>query len=289
MNDIEKSLFQLERTTSNHINWKNGQKEKIVELYTTGTSIKQIRLLFNGLHYNTIKKILLENNIQLRTRAQSHYKDNRIENIFSNINTEEKAYWLGFLAADGCVHDNYIKITLQEQDLEHLKKFQNFLQATSIKILEENHQNKYKKNKYYTFSIGCKQIAEDIKKLGITERKSLTLKPPINLIPEEFYLDWIRGYFDGDGGISYSVKDNRWQSYANSTKEVLNWIVEILELNVKPFNQKHYGKLDNVWRIHFNGRINVYKAWNKMYHNDKATIFLDRKYKKYQLLRSSFK
>lgn len=287
-NDIEKSIFQLERTPSNHITWKIGQKEKIVELYLSGTSINQIGALFNGLHYNTIKKILLENNVKLRTRAQSHYKDSRIEDIFSNIDTEEKAYWLGFFAADGCVHGRYLKITLQEQDLEHLKKFQNFLQATSIKILKQEHQNKYEKNTYYTFSIGCKKMAEDIKKYGIEERKSLILRPPVGLIPEQFYLDWIRGYFDGDGGISYSQKDNRWQSYANSTKEVLEWIVKILEINTKPFNQKHYGKLDNVWRIHFNGRINVYKAWNKMYHDDKATIYLDRKYQKYQLLRSSF-
>ena len=288
MSNIEKSLFQLERTPSNHIIWKKGQKEKIVELYINGTSINQIGILFNGLHYNTIKKILVDNNVSLRTRAQSHYKDNRIENIFKEINTEEKAYWLGFLAADGCVSGNYIKITLQEQDKSHLEKFKKFLNATSIKILEEIHQNKYETNKYYTFSIGCKQMAEDLKRLGIEERKTLTLKPPINLIPEKYYLDWIRGYFDGDGGISYSKKNNRWQSYANSTKEVLNWIVSILELNTKPFNQKHYGKLDNVWRIHFNGRINIYKAWNKMYRNNTATIYLDRKYKKYQLLCSSF-
>lgn len=289
MNNIEKSLFQLERTPSNHIIWEPGQKEKIVELYINGTSLNQLRVLFNGLHYNTIKKILIENGVTLRTRAQSHYKDNRIENIFENINSEEKAYWLGFLAADGCVFGNYIRISLQKQDQRHLEKFRDFLQANSIKISEETHQNKNQKNKYYTFSIGCKKMVEDLKRLGITERKSLTLKPPIGLISEKYYLDWIRGFFDGDGGISYSVKNNRWQSYANSTKEVLQWIVDTLELNTKPFNQKHYGKLDNVWRIHFNGRINVYKAWNKMYHNDTATIYLDRKYQKYQLLRSSFK
>ena len=35
-------LFQLERITSNHINWKPGQKEKIVELYLQGVSINKI-------------------------------------------------------------------------------------------------------------------------------------------------------------------------------------------------------------------------------------------------------
>lgn len=282
-------LFQLERITSNRINWKPGQKEKIVELYSQGTSINQLGKMFNGLHYNTIKKILIEYNIPLRTRAQSHYTDHRKEDIFKKIDSEEKAYWLGFLAADGCVAGNYIKIGLQEKDVTHLEKLKHFLQADSIKILTFTKQNKYEIGTYCSFSIGCKEMANDLKALGVVENKSLILKPPIGLIPEKFYLDWIRGYFDGDGGLSYSEKDNRWQSYANSTKEVLEWIVQMLELNTKPFNQQHYGKKDNVWRIHFNGRINVYKAWNKMYHNDTATIFLDRKHDKYLQLCSSFK
>lgn len=281
-------LFQLERITSNHINWKPGQKEKIVELYLQGVSINKIGQMFGGLHYNTIKKILIENNIKLKTRAQSHYQDNRKEDIFKEIDTEEKAYWLGFLAADGCVAGNYIILTLQEKDKEHVEKFKQFLQADSIKILTRTRKNKYETNNYYTFSIGCKEMAQDLKNKGIVEHKSLVLKPPIGLIPEKFYLDWIRGYFDGDGGISYSEKSNRWQSYANSTKEVLEWIVEILNLNTRPFQQQHYGKKDNVWRIHFNGRINVYNAWNKMYHNDTATVFLKRKHDKYLLLCSSF-
>lgn len=278
-------LFHIERITSNRINWKPGQQEKIVELYTNGVSIAEIGRKFGGLHYNTIKKILENYNVTLRTRAQSHYKDSRVENIFETIDTEEKAYWLGFLAADGCVHGNYIKIALQNRDREHLEKFRNFLRADSIKILEEKKDNRI----YCVFSIGCKKMVEDLKKLGIIERKSLCLTPPEFLIPEKYYLDWIRGYFDGDGGLSYSEKDNRWQSYVNSTKDVLKWIVKILELNTKPFQQKHYGKFDNVWRVHFNGRINVYKAWNKMYKDNTAKIYLERKYQKYQQLCSSFK
>ena len=285
---MDQDLFQIERINPNKINWKPGQKEKIVELYLNKTSINKIGKLFGGLHYNTIKKILIENEVTLRTRSQSHFQDDRNDRIFEDIDTEEKAYWLGFLAADGCVSGNYIIITLQEKAYHHIEKFRAFLKANSIQIrffLKKDTKGKDKK--YCEFSIGCKKMAEDLKKHGVVERKSLILKPPI-LKSRDFEYSWIRGFFDGDGGLSYSKKNNRWQSYANSTKEVLKWIVEILELNTKPFNQKHYGKPDNVYRIHFNGRINVYKAWNKMYLEDKATIYLDRKYKLYKELQCSF-
>lgn len=282
MNELEKALFQLERNPSNQIIWKQGQKEKIVELYQQGNSMAEIIRKFNGLHYNTIKKILVANNIPLRTRAQSHYKDNRLEDIFEKIDTEEKAYWLGFLAADGCVYGNYIRITLQEGDIAHLQKFQNFTQVTSVKILSHQEEGR----SYVTFSFGCKKMAEDLKKHGIVENKTLILQP--SNIPSEFEFDWIRGYFDGDGGLSYSKQNNRWQSYANSTKEVLEWICAKLQLNTKPFQQKHYGKVDNVYRIHFSGRVNVYKVWNKLMKDNTVHTFLNRKYNLYLKLRDTF-
>lgn len=285
-NMIGQDIFVINRSPLNksHIIWKDGQKEKIVELYIQGTSINQIGKLFGGLHYNTIKKILQERGIRLRTRSESHYSDGRNVDIFKIIDSEEKAYWLGFLSADGCVYKGSIKINLQARDKNHLEKFKKFVGVKNIdvRIYIENGRE------YADFSFGCIPMVENLKQYGVVENKSLKLQPPIGLIPEEFYLDWVRGYIDGDGGISYSKKNNRWQSYVNSTKEVCQWIVEILELNTKPFRQKHYGVYDNVWRIHFNGRINVYKAWNKMFHNNKATIYLDRKYEMYKKLCSSF-
>lgn len=282
------AIFELQRNTSNQIIWQKGQKEKIVELYVKEKkSIRQIIQLFHGLHYNTIKRILTEFNIPLRTRAQSHYQDNRIEDIFAQIDTEEKAYWLGFLAADGCVSGNYIIISLQKKDEEHLLKFRNFLQATSIQITYPTHiLENGSIGEYCRFSIGCKKMAEDLKRQGIVENKTTILQPP--KIDEKFYYDWIRGYFDGDGGLSYSEQTNRWQSYANSTQCVLDWIVQVMQLNTKPFHQKHRNIFDNVWRIHFNGRINVYNFWNKLYKNDTATIFLQRKHDLFLKLKHTF-
>lgn len=54
------------------------------------------------------------------------------DNIFSLIDTEEKAYWLGFLYADGYIRkgeNNHISIVLQQRDINHLVKFKKFLNS----------------------------------------------------------------------------------------------------------------------------------------------------------------
>ena len=285
-------IFTIIRTTSNHIDWQDGQKEKIVELYNQKYSLRKISEMFGGLHKNTIKKVLDEYNVNQRTAAQSHYKDNRKDDIFSVIDNEEKAYWLGFLAADGCVSGNYIIITLKAEDKTHLEKFKKFLQADSIKIQDIQKWTNFEgekldKFRYYSqFTIGCKRMAEDLKKHGIVENKTLVLQPPLT-IPEEFYMDWIRGYFDGDGSISFSSSSNRWQSNCVSTKEVCQWMVERLDLKTSPYTESKYHN-KNTYVIHFNGRLILKKVFDKIYRNNTATIYLDRKYKIYLHLLSTF-
>ena len=269
-NDLD--LYVIERKTSNprsQINWKPGQKELIADLYINKKmGYKAIGKLFNTeLHYNTIKRIVESYGGSIRTIREARQSPQINSNIFKTIDSEEKAYWLGFLEADGCVYKGYIKISLQKRDYEHLIKFKNFINAINKIIITKNNNKEY-----CTIIIGNKTIYEDLIKLGCVEKKSLTLKP-YEKIPQKYIFDYIRGYWDGDGGISYSKKSNRWQAYCTSTKEMLNFFIKQLNLNVKPFLEH---KCNNTYRIHFNGRINVYNKMSLLYKN--ANIFLDRKY-----------
>lgn len=275
--NIMPDIFEIQRIGKNNSNiiWTKEQELKIVELYTKeNLSIRKIRELFGGIHYNTVKRILNKYNVKIKTKAQSHYRDDRLENIFEKIDTEEKAYWLGFLSGDGCVHNNYIRITLQIKDIEHLKKFKEFLQADSIKI--------QKKESYCSFAIGCKKMSEDLKKLGCVERKSLILKVPN--IDEKFYYDWLRGLWDADGGVSYIKRTNRWYSYLTSTKEVCDFFISVLNINTKSFKEH---RCENTYRVSFNGRLNVFDKLNKLYRNGKATIYLDKKHVLFEKLKST--
>lgn len=281
MNNKDLDLYVIERKTSNpysQIIWKNGQKELIADLYINqGLGYRAIGKLFGEkIHYNTIKRIVELYGGKTRSIREARCQKGLNKDAFKVIDTEEKAYWLGFLSADGNVHNGYINITLQERDKEHLEKFKKFLNFIG-EIREECQGNK----KYYHISIGNQTLYEDLISLGCTEKKSLTLTP-CDKVPEEYIYDYIRGYWDGDGGISYSIKDNRWQAYCTSTKEMLNFFIKKMQINTKPFLEH---RCSNTYRIHFNGRINIYNKMSLLY--DKATIYLDRKNNLYLQLKQT--
>lgn len=148
-----------------------------------------------------IKYILRKHNIYIDDKSINAYEMDI--NYFDLIDTSNKAYILGLLAADGCLSSNYnysIQLSLQEQDVEILEKIHQEIGATQklYKIFPKNGKPQYKlilQNKHMYYSLIDK---------GITPKKSLTLKYP-SCIPYEFQKDFIRGYLDGDGTIT-SIK-----------------------------------------------------------------------------------
>ena len=119
------------------------------------------------------------------------------EDAFSKIDSEEGAYWLGFLYADGCVmDDNRMELSLQERDYEHLVKFCSFIGMPTSAI-------KYRKStRSYRVSFRSKRMKEDLISLGCVPRKSTVLTyPREEQVPHSYARDFCRGYVDGDGYI----------------------------------------------------------------------------------------
>ena len=199
--------------------------------------------------------------------------------IFETIDTEEKAYWLGFLYADGSVGSNEAKIELglAEQDLHQIEKFRDFIGI----------QNKisYRKNtKSYRFSFRSKSCKEDLIKQGCVPKKSLVLQfPTKEQVPDKFLKDFIRGYFDGDGWFTNT--ESCFQVGIVSTEDfILGLLERMQELlpNLKydsALYQNHKG--NNVTKkYYFNSFKDVYIFLNWIYTN--AQVYLDRKYEHYQ-------
>nr|DAG90196.1 MAG TPA: endonuclease [Crassvirales sp.] len=61
--------------------------------------------------------------------------------FFSVIDTEEKAYWLGFLYADGFISasGNTVGLSISLKDIDHLKKYNNALNYTKGLNITESH------------------------------------------------------------------------------------------------------------------------------------------------------
>ena len=85
--------------------------QEIISLYQEGVSSSKLQKQFR-LQYHDIKEILLAHGIQVRTHRESRIKYKRNENYFSYIDTPEKAYWLGFIYADGFITKKKLMETL---------------------------------------------------------------------------------------------------------------------------------------------------------------------------------
>ena len=134
------------------------------------------------------------------------------------------AWCLGFLASDGTIalDRNVIKIGLSAKDKEILEKIK-------IELKLENNITEYTTNTGFDvveLSWTCKEHKTALAKYGIIPQKTNYLKPPFNL-DEKYWLDYLRGYFDGDGSICSSNGNLRFAITSN-TKEILEWFVNWL-------------------------------------------------------------
>lgn len=195
--------------------------------------------------------------------------------IFEKIDSEEKAYWLGFLEADGCVHsgegDYRIELGLKKEDYHHLEKYRKFI-GRNNKISYRSNTNSYR------FNFRDKKVHSDLIKLGCVPQKSLILQfPTKQQVPDELLLPFLRGYFDGDGSFWYK---NRFGLNVLSSKDFLNGLkqryIPFSKLNIYPI---HYDRPDKGQRIQTGNRQLVNQFLNDIYID--ANIYLDRKYHKY--------
>lgn len=134
--------------------------------------------------------------------------------FFSSVNTEEKAYWLGFITADGCISDTgdsrFLSIRLQDRDHDHLVKF--------CRSLKSNRPVLRSPGVSY-MSVSSRQIIDDLISLGVTPRKSLTAAPWSSASPE-LARHYIRGLFDGDGFL-HREKRGGWAAGFGSGRRLL--------------------------------------------------------------------
>ena len=198
------------------------------------------------------------------------------ERYFENIDTQDKAYWLGFIAADGCICNNNIVINLAYIDKRHLLKFKKCVECVDKPIY-------YMENKIVnrqdsiSISLHSKDMCMDLAKYGIVPKKCFTVQFPnirANLIRH-----FIRGYFDGDGSI-YKRSNGGCISFSGN-KQMLEGIVKHLPFDATCRVGKGHGKMNYQLRISAQEQVEKLYFW---YYDD-ATTYLDRKKEKWSVMR----
>lgn len=198
------------------------------------------------------------------------------KNIFSSIDTEEKAYWLGFLMADGCVStDNYIELSLRDE--EHIQKYKDFL-GSEHKISKKKSILKGKEFISYRLTFKDKQIADDLIALGCIPNKTFDMHMP--LIDDKLIRHWLRGYFDGDGHLKVgTTKGNSFVTISSGNQyileEICTYVNELLPLKTKLYVRKTH----SCYELRTFNTLNTYLLLNYMYQD--ASVFLDRKHEKF--------
>lgn len=216
------------------------------------------------------------------------------EHIFDVIDTEEKAYWLGFLMADGYNHESKTAVSLRIQggDINHLEKLKQFLQTDSPIYTFKRITPVSKIERNYCELRVCSPIfSQSLAKQGCIQGKTYLLKFPN--ISSFLYNHFIRGYFDGDGCISISQRNDRKSIKCKQVQfnivgkeDVILKMQEIICNNTGVFKTKlRHRKNSFAKAISWQGRNVCKKILDYLYKN--ATIYLQRKYEKYLILSNS--
>lgn len=208
--------------------------------------------------------------------------------FFTNICTEIQAYLLGFHASDGCILEKRktFHLAVQEQDSEIIYLFRDFISSDARLFTSSPHEGFSKGKKYKThgaigIEICSSALCETLVNLGYGYRKSYTnLHLPKS--SENLILHFIRGYFDGDGCISYRLRDNKkievhWSLYSKTN----TLLIEIQKLFSEKYNidlHIYYRKQDKMYEMGTYSRKTIIKIFNVLYKD--ANFYLSRKYNK---------
>lgn len=257
------------------------QLSDIIQLYKT-KSIAHIAKQY-GKDPSTIKRILVENNISIKNLSDTH-KLPIDANFFNSIDTEEKAYWLGFIYADGyitkCNGHSVFGIKLKIEDKDHIVKFKNAIHSEH-KIIEGVIESPYGVSRACSITIANEEFVHCLLDKGVFYNKSKILKPPPQeKLPNNLVSHFIRGYFDGDGSIYLGkAKKDNWKSSGNvsfiGTYELLSWILNNLKEQCSTKANIYKYKNKDIWEIKIGGNTNFLNLYEYLYKD--ANIFLSRK------------
>ena len=244
---------------------------------------------------NREKHAIQSRAFRLGVKYLSYDKD-----YFEKIDTPAKAYWLGFLYADGyTTTGNRWGLQLQHQDKLHLEKFAHAFSYNG-KIRDRVQNGKQNSS----ILINNKKMCNDLKGLGVINNKTAILTfPNANILPERLQPHFIRGFFDGDGCITWSNKprvrsdrngkiSNRMVKEVNIigvSKGFIDAIYVILQHHNIKMNYtvtKRKGCLD-IYVLRTSKLDTIQSFSNYIYRDADAEIMLSRKFDKFNSLLSA--
>lgn len=252
------------------------EKEIIQEYINTSATQQDIRR-----KYGTKPETLIHYLKIMNLPYDRKYKKEYNRNAFNEIKTEEDAYWLGFITADGYLNEerHFLNIKLGEKDMGHLEKFCHYLNAKPEEFIVKDKGGS--NNLVYSVTFNSIELENNLKQYGLQQRKST--KENYYQVQTHLIRHYIRGIFDGDGGFIENNQKNRIDRIQIvGSLNILNSIKEEIEqyvVDVNPINVKQ----KELYVLLISGYNKIYKVSHWLYED--SNIYLDRKMIQYNRLK----
>jgi len=189
------------------------------------------------------------------------------------------AYAIGLLVADGNLSLNLRHINFVSKDIEQIINFQKCLK---INMRIGKTISGYDGNFCYRVQFGDVLFFKFLNSIGILPCKSKTISEI--KIPTNYFYDYLRGYFDGDGSF-YSYWDKRWKSshmfyieFVSGSKIHIEWLRKKLNSDLRIFGHISNDKSKNVFQLRYAKKESM-EILKKMYYNN-TVVCLSRKRQK---------
>ena len=212
------------------------------------------------------------------------------EHYFDTIDTKDKAYFLGFLYADGCVRKGtngqfHFKLSLKDE--EPIVLFRKYLQSNKPIGVYKNSSKSYSQSTLYQIDYSSKITYDALVKWGCVENKTFLLKFP-TFLHESLIPHFIRGYFDGDGTVFICNSINKKRNELNNlppnkqiycgfsgTFDFLYGLLQALKVDWKVL-YKDKRKSTDCWQIRISSNCRSKIIYDYLY-KDCDDLFLKRK------------
>lgn len=241
---------------------------EIINKRLTGVFEKDI-LLSHNISQRQYYNLLKQNGINRGNRVKKY---NFNEDYFEVIDSEDKAYFLGFIVADGCISDGSNNITIIQKEIDILKEFKSYIKYEGNIFTRKDRSTS-------SINISSSKTKSDLAKLGIHPNKTMVVKYPD--ISENLQNHFMRGVFDGDGCISLRTdkRDNSQRGQVNLCSGSFYFIKEYYDRLVKYCDLSGENKIrcpkGTYYVVDWGKLSDVEKIYDFLYKD--ATVFLSRK------------
>lgn len=250
--------------------------DKMSDMYINGMTTREIGRLY-GICDNSVSKLLKNNGVEIRRAVRrSKIKNHR---YFQNIDTPQKAYFLGWMISDGSVVTSrtrpdrapIISIEVHNRDRCILERFAEELGADDTVV------HLHEKRNHAHLRFASEEMASDLAQYGVVPNKTWTMYLPI--IDEALMPHLIRGYFDGNGTVTVNKKDGTRRFAFYGSEEICTNIRDYLH-NTIGINKNKVSK-STCYHVWWGGK-SPSKLFYEYIYNDCDDLKLDRKKIKFE-------